>query len=217
MRFYSSINALRSSRSTLYVAANLIHQWVTPSGDRSLEAGILPMTGARSNVTHRGHDQVVQCWLTSGTGTAPPNESRPRGMLSVRGYKGKGNILGLQKTNFKSLNKSRLHPYDKGWDDRDEMLGMPTCAEIAWHSGAILVEIIVVYINVLGSSRSTCGGQFIHRRVITIEYDTAQQVEQELGPQAPRKQPHRQLEWVEVPWDGRDTRTVGPWSFQGAV
>ncbi|KAF8321020.1 uncharacterized protein EI90DRAFT_3080159 [Cantharellus anzutake] len=197
--------------------------------DRSLEAGILPMTGARSNVTHRGHNQVVQCWLTSGTGTAPPNESRPRGMLSVRGYKGKGNILGLQKTtstiDFKSLNKSRLRPYDKGWDDRDEMLGMPTCAEIAWHSGAILVEIIVVCINVLGSSRSTCGGQFIHQRVITptsgdrstIEYDMAQQVEQVLGPQAPRKQPHRQLEWVEATWDGRDTRTVGPWSFQGAV
>ncbi|KAF8340270.1 uncharacterized protein EI90DRAFT_3034967 [Cantharellus anzutake] len=94
------------------------------------------MTGARSNVTHRGHNQVVQCWLTSGTGTAPPNESRPQGMLSVRS---------------------------------------------------------------------------------TIEYDAAQQVEQVLGPQAPRKQPHRQLEWVEAPWDGRDTRTVGPWSFQGAV
>ncbi|KAF8321026.1 uncharacterized protein EI90DRAFT_3080232 [Cantharellus anzutake] len=175
MRFYSSINALRSCRSTLYVAANLIHQWVTPSGDRSLEAGILLMTGARSNVTHRDHNQVVHCWLTSDTGTAPPNESRPRGMLFGARVQRKGEYIG------------RLRPYDKGWDDHDEMIGMPTCAEIAWHSGAILVEIIVVS--------------------IMIEYHVALQA---LVPQAPRKQLHRQLEWVEAPWDGRDTHTMGP-------
>ncbi|KAF8320994.1 uncharacterized protein EI90DRAFT_3079906, partial [Cantharellus anzutake] len=193
------------------------------------------VTRARSNMTHQGHNQVAQCWPTSGTGTTPPNGSRPHGMLAARRCsgafqgavqrpKGKGNILGLRKMTstiaknvglFILLNKSRSRLYDEGWDDRDETLGMPACAEIAWHSGAILVEIIIVSMRWEVRSRSTCGDQFIRRG--TIEYDAAQQVEQVLGPQAPRKQPHRQLEWVEAPWDGRDTRTVGPWSFQGAV
>ncbi|KAF8340254.1 uncharacterized protein EI90DRAFT_3034837 [Cantharellus anzutake] len=185
------------------------------------------VTRARSN-THQGHNRVAQCWPTSGTGTTPPNGSRPRGMLAARRRcpetKRKGEYIGLRKTTstiarnvslFILLNKSRSHLYDEGWDDRDETLGMPACAEIAWHSGAILVEIIVVSMGWEVRSRSTCGGQFIRRG--TIEYDAAQQVEQVLVPQAPRKQLHRQLEWVEATWDGRDTRTVGPWSFQGAV
>ncbi|KAF8339519.1 uncharacterized protein EI90DRAFT_3036881 [Cantharellus anzutake] len=205
MQFYSSINALGT--------ANLIHRWVVdhPSGDQSAIE-----SDASGPATMQG-----QCWPTSGTGAAP---SQPRGMLAPF-YTVRIALAHSRHPHHKSLNKSRSRPYDEGWDDHDETLGMPTCAEIAWHSGAILVEIIIIYINVLGSSRSTCGGQFIRRRVITptsgdrstIEYDTAQQVEQVLGPQAPRKQPHRQLEWVEAPWDGRDTHAVGPWSFQGAV
>ncbi|KAF8321036.1 uncharacterized protein EI90DRAFT_3080310 [Cantharellus anzutake] len=174
LRFYSSINALGSSQSSVHVAANLIQRWV-------------------------GHDQVAQCRPTSGTGTTPPNGSRPRGMLAARRYSGAFQGA-VQRPKGKYIGRSRL--YDEGWDDHDETLGMPACAEIA-----------------------TYGGQFIHRRVVTptsgdrsmIEYDAAQQVEQVLVPQAPRKQLHRQLEWVEATWDGRDTRTVGPWSFQGAV
>ncbi|KAF8321000.1 uncharacterized protein EI90DRAFT_3079984 [Cantharellus anzutake] len=179
LRFYSSINALGSSRSSVHVAANLIQRWVsTIEYDAS------------------GHNQVAQCWPTSGTGTTPPNGSRPRGMLAARRYSGAfQGAVQRPKGKYIGLNKSRSRLYDEGWDDHDETLGMPACAEIAWHSGAILVD----YINV------------------TIEYDAAQQVEQVLVPQAPRKQLHRQLEWVEATWDGRDTRTVGPWSFQGAV